>query len=281
MKNLTVKIAENSGFCFGVDYAIQIAETYLETNDYLYCLGEIIHNDEEVKRLAGIGLRIIDFDIFNTLRNETVLIRAHGEHPDVYKVAFDQDISLLDATCPVILKLQNRIRGSVGENRKILIFGNESHPEVKGLMGHSGSNSIILKEMEGIENLDPSEKLIVYSQSTSNLDKYYKMKDLLFDSGFDFKFNDTICRQVSHRGQEVKDFGSKFDVILFVSGTKSSNGRALFEQCKEVNPRTYFVSSINDVDFNWFGSNESIGVFGATSTPMWLMEEIKASVLAC
>ncbi len=278
--NLTVAIDEHSGFCFGVVYAIEMAESILNESGKLYCLGDIVHNDEEVSRLTAKGLIIIGHDEFKNLRNERVLIRAHGEPPETYKQALDNNIELIDASCPVVLKLQNRVREAYNDDEKILIYGKHGHAEVIGLQGQTSGDAIVIEKFEELENIDLPKKIQLYSQTTKSTKNLYALRDLLEKKGVEVKFNDTLCRQVSNRDLHLKQFAKSFNKIVFVSGKKSSNGKVLFDACKEVNPNSYFVSSKNELLKEWFNENDTVGICGATSTPQWQMDEVKDSILA-
>lgn len=276
MFNLKVDIDVNSGFCFGVVYAIEIAEDILELEHELYCLGDIVHNDEEVKRLQKKGLKIIDHEALKNLYNAKVLIRAHGEPPATYQLAMSNNLELIDASCPVVLKLQNRIKNSFDKKEQIYIYGKHGHAEVVGLLGQTNNEAVVFQDIEELDLETLPKEITLYSQTTKSTDKFYEINQILQENGISVKTNDTICRQVSNRDKELREFAKKFDVIVFVSGTKSSNGKVLYKICSDQNPRSHFVSSIADVKSEWFGKNESIGICGATSTPMWLMEEIKS-----
>jgi 4-hydroxy-3-methylbut-2-en-1-yl diphosphate reductase len=276
--NLQVTIDQDSGFCFGVVYAIDMAEEILGEDGYLYCLGDIVHNDEEVERLKSKGLRIIEHADLKNLSNEKVLIRAHGEAPDTYRIALENNITLIDASCPVVLKLQNRIKTSYDSNEKILIFGKHGHAEVVGLSGQTNDEAIVFQDIAELDNVELPHNITLYSQTTKSMEKFYNVKEQLLERGYDLKANDTICRQVSNRDQDLPKFVSKFDKIVFVSGRKSSNGKVLFEVCRKHNPNTYFISSSTELDKNLFSAGDKVGIAGATSTPMWLMQEVKAGL---
>ena len=276
--NLTVTIDKSSGFCFGVVYAIDMAEDILDQEDYLYCLGDIVHNDEEVLRLKNKGLRIIDHEQLHELHNEKVLIRAHGEAPSTYELALNNNLTLIDASCPVVLKLQNRIKNSHDDEEQILIFGKHGHAEVIGLQGQTNGNAIVFQDIAELDTLALPNKFTLYSQTTKSTDKFYQIKEELLNRGYDVKANDTICRQVSKRYEELEKFVADFDKIIFVSGKKSSNGKVLYDVCKKYNANSYFISNAEEIDKNWFSPNDKIGICGATSTPMWLMEKVKAEL---
>jgi len=278
--DLAVTIDKASGFCFGVVYAIEMAEDILAEEDYLYCLGDIVHNDEEVKRLKNKGLRIIEHAQLENLYNEKVLIRAHGEAPSTYELALKNNLTLIDASCPVVLKLQNRIKNSHDDDEQILIFGKHGHAEVIGLQGQTDGKAIVFQDLEELDTIDLPSKFTLYSQTTKSTDKFYHIKDQLLSRGYDVKANDTICRQVSSRYEDLEKFVINFDKIIFVSGKKSSNGKVLHDVCKKYNPDTYFISNVEELDLSWFNPSDKVGICGATSTPMWLMEEVKARLLA-
>ena len=278
--NVAVDIDNNSGFCFGVVYAIQMAEDILDETGRLYCLGDIVHNDEEVARLRAKGLKIINHDEFDKLRNETVLIRAHGEPPETYQKALENNIELIDASCPVVLKLQNRVREAYNDKEQILIYGKHGHAEVDGLKGQTNGEAIVIEKFEELDQIELPKKVQLFSQTTKRTKNLYALKDLLISKGVEVDFNDTLCRQVSNRDIQLREFATKYDKIVFVAGKKSSNGKVLFDVCKDINPQTYFVSSKEELDKSWFNENDRIGICGATSTPQWQMEEIKQSILS-
>jgi len=273
--NLDVSIDKDSGFCFGVVYAIDMAEEILEEDGYLYCLGDIVHNDEEVMRLKEKGLRIISHEDLPNLIDEKVLIRAHGEAPETYKIALEKNITLIDASCPVVLKLQNRIKTSYDENEKILIFGKHGHAEVIGLQGQTNSEALVFQDISELDHVDLPKKITLYSQTTKSTDKFYEIKNELLNRGYDIRANDTICRQVSSRYEDLGSFAEKFDKVVFVSGKKSSNGKVLYDVCLKSNPNSYFISDPADLSPMMFQKNDRVGICGATSTPMWLMEKVK------
>jgi len=276
--NLNVSIDKSSGFCFGVVYAIDMAEDILDNEEYLYCLGDIVHNDEEVERLKVKGLRIIDHEQLSQLSNEKVLIRAHGEAPSTYELALKNNLILIDASCPVVLKLQNRIKNAHDDDEQILIFGKHGHAEVIGLQGQTNGNAIVFQDLAELEEMELPNKITLFSQTTKSTAKFYQIKDELIKRGFDLKANDTICRQVSNRYEELENFVVNYDKIIFVSGKKSSNGKVLYDVCKKYNQQSYFISNENELDKAWFSANDKVGICGATSTPMWLMEKVKAEL---
>lgn len=273
--NLKVTIDHDSGFCFGVVYAIDMAEDILAEDGYLYCLGDIVHNDEEVERLKLKGLKIIDNDDLKDLYNEKVLIRAHGEAPETYRTALNNNITLIDASCPVVLKLQNRIKTTHDAKEKVLIFGKHGHAEVIGLQGQTNNEALVFQDITELDNVELPQSFTLYSQTTKSTDKFYEIKNQLIARGYDIKANDTICRQVSNRDKDLPSFVKNFDKIVFVSGKKSSNGKVLYEVCRKNNPATYFISKPDDLEKTMFNADDKIGICGATSTPMWLMERVK------
>ena len=279
MLNLSVNIDDNSGFCFGVVYAIEMAEDILDEQGHLYCLGDIVHNDEEVHRLEKKGLKIINHENLKDLKDEKVLIRAHGEPPSTYEIAIQNNLELIDASCPVVLKLQNRIKNAHDKEENIIIYGKHGHAEVVGLLGQTQNEAKVFSSLDELKMDELPDEITLFSQTTKSMDKFYEIARNLQEAGKKVNANDTICRQVSNRDQELRDFAGKFDKIIFVSGTKSSNGKVLYNVCKDRNPNTYFISRTDELDQSWFKENDSIGICGATSTPMWLMEEVREKLL--
>jgi 4-hydroxy-3-methylbut-2-enyl diphosphate reductase len=291
---MKVTIDPHSGFCFGVVYAIEKAEEELDRSGKLYCLGDIVHNNREVERLREKGLEVIDPARLRELRDCKVLIRAHGEPPETYKIALENNIELIDASCPVVLKLQNRVRTSfsnaLDEEGQIVIYGEPGHAEVNGLLGQTHGEAILVRNEEDLGKVDFSRPVYFFSQTTKSTRGFQEMKKLIEDRAYKsmeqevtdefLVTNDTVCRQVSNREPHLRKFAASHDVIIFVSGKKSSNGKALFEVCKSVNPRSYFVSDETEVDNGWFAGAEHVGICGATSTPMWLMESVANSLNA-
>ena len=284
---MKVIIDNQSGFCFGVVYAISKAEEILKQKGHLYVLGDIVHNEQEVKRLTKMGLEVIDHERFRQLHDTEVLIRAHGEPSETYKIAFENNIRLIDASCPVVLRLQNQIRQEYEEMKRlggqIVIFGKPNHPEVIGLRSQTGYEAIVIQGLEDLDKIDFSRPVALFSQTTKNLKLFYqiikeignRMKKAMGTDQVPFRYYDTICRQVSHRDRELQQFCKDKDIVLFVSGKKSSNGRMLYEVCKSVNPNTKFISGTDEIDLSWFRGDETVGICGATSTPQWLMEQVK------
>lgn len=284
---MKIEIDDNSGYCFGVEFAIQMAEDEMAESGTLYCLGDIVHNDLEVQRLHEKGLRIINREQLQELKDCKVLIRAHGEPPETYQTALENNIELIDASCPVVLKLQNRVKNAFDnvEERdgQIVIYGKPGHAEVIGLTGQTNNKAIVVKEEADLDKIDFSKPVTLFSQTTKSTKGFYEIKSKIEErikqqSGDDtkevFNANDSICRQVSNREPQLLRFSTKHDVILFVSGKKSSNGKALYGVCKSNNDRSYFVEDENEINLDWFNSNDSVGICGATSTPRWLMEKI-------
>ncbi len=280
-KHLQVMVDKNSGFCFGVEYAIEMAEDILDEYGELYCLGDIVHNDEEVERLQRKGLKTISHEDLTTLYNTRVLIRAHGEAPETYKLAMDHNIELIDASCPVVLKLQHRVKESFDDKEApIFIFGKHGHAEVKGLVGQTLGQAVVFQDLSELDGLLLPAKISLFSQTTKDTAKLYHIRDELQKRGVEVDFNDTICRQVSNRAPQLEVFSRQHDVILFVSGTKSSNGKVLYEVCRANNSRTHFISSEQEIQSDWFAADESVGICGATSTPQWLMDKVKSALEA-
>jgi 4-hydroxy-3-methylbut-2-en-1-yl diphosphate reductase len=288
---MQVTIDKNSGYCFGVEFAIKMAEDEMENSDQLYCLGDIVHNDMEVKRLREKGLVVIDRDQLQELTNCKVLIRAHGEPPETYRTAIQNNIELIDASCPVVLKLQHRVKNAFDkmerENGQIVIYGKKGHAEVIGLTGQTLEKAVVVMEDADLEKIDFNRPVTLFSQTTKSTKGFYDLSQKIEDriknakgdlTELDFNSNDSICRQVSNREPQLKKFSQENDVILFVSGKKSSNGKALHQICLSENPRSYFVENETDLDSEWFQSGDKIGICGATSTPMWLMEQVKSYV---
>jgi 4-hydroxy-3-methylbut-2-enyl diphosphate reductase len=287
---MNINIDANSGFCFGVVYAIQMAEDELEENGKLYCLGDIVHNNMEVNRLKSKGLEIINHEQLKELKDAKVLIRAHGEPPSTYLIAAQNNIELIDASCPVVLKLQNRVRSGFDATEEsggqLVIFGKEGHAEVNGLVGQTGGKAIVVMTEADLDKIDYTKPIQLFSQTTKSTKGFMNLKkqieDRIIAAGGDaklsFEANDTLCRQVSNREPQLKVFAQNHDVIVFVSGQKSSNGRVLFETCKAENEKSYFISEPSELNPAWFENAQNIGICGATSTPMWLMESIQENI---
>jgi 4-hydroxy-3-methylbut-2-enyl diphosphate reductase len=288
---LRVTIDPHSGFCFGVVHAIEAAERELLKNPILYCLGDIVHNNMEVARLTRMGLKIITHEDLADLHDCKVLIRAHGEPPQTYQTALQNNIELIDASCPIVLNLQNAIhRGyieMVQKNGQIVIYGQRGHAEVNALNGQTNGMAIIVEDEEDLERIDFTRPVKCYSQTTKSVEGFQKIANRIRERmekaadnlPVDFDCNDTICRQVSNRSAKLSEFAAQFDLVLFVSGLKSSNGMILYEACKMANPMTRLVSGVSDIDPSWFEGMQHVGICGATSTPGWLMEEIAEEIM--
>jgi 4-hydroxy-3-methylbut-2-enyl diphosphate reductase len=288
---MQVTIDKNSGYCFGVEFAIKMAEDEMEDKEPLYCLGDIVHNDMEVKRLTDKGLVVIDREKLQGLSNCKVLIRAHGEPPETYRLAIENNIELIDASCPVVLKLQHRVKNAFDkmerENGQIVIYGKKGHAEVIGLTGQTLEKAIVVMEDADLEKIDYNRPVTLFSQTTKSTKGFYALSEKIEEkikstkgelTEIDFNSNDSICRQVSNREPQLQRFSQENEVILFVSGKKSSNGMALYQVCLSENPRSYFIESEEEIELAWFQNAERVGICGATSTPMWLMEQVKAYV---
>lgn len=280
---MKIEIDECSGFCFGVTTAIKKAEEELATGSELYCLGDIVHNGMECERLHNMGLKTINHDEFATLHDKKVLLRAHGEPPSTYLEAQANGIEIIDATCPVVLQLQRRIKRQYDANpeAQIVIFGKNGHAEVLGLVGQTEQKAIVIEHADEACRLDFSRDIYLYSQTTKSLDEFHAIIDYIqahISPEATFKSFDTICRQVANRMPNICSFATKHDLILFVSGRKSSNGKVLFNACKAKNPHTYLIEGPEEIDPAWLSGAESIGICGATSTPKWLMEKVATAL---
>ena len=282
---MKIEIDNNSGFCFGVMRATTTAETELTKQQPLYCLGDIVHNGQEVDRLTRLGLITIDHAQLAQLHDVRVLLRAHGEPPHTYELAQRNNITIIDATCPVVLKLQQKIHQAYTSHpdAQIVIYGKIGHAEVIGLEGQTEGKAIVIEDENDIHKIDFSRPIILFSQTTKSIEGFNQLvntikEKLSTSEGIHFEYHDTICRNVANRIPDIKRFASQFDIILFVAGAKSSNGKVLFNECLSVNPRTYLVSSPEELDPEWFKEIKSVGICGATSTPKWLMEEIKLRI---
>lgn len=279
-----VEIDNKSGFCFGVVNAIKMAEEALAQNGSLFSLGDIVHNEEEVTRLEHLGLTTVTHSDLEAIRNRPVLLRAHGEPPSTYKTILNNNIALIDATCPVVLKLQKRIRAGYEKskecNGQVVIYGKHGHAEVNGLVGQTNGEAIVISSIDELDKIDFSRDIYLYSQTTKSINGYEEVRSIIAArtqaSGARLNYNDTICRQVSNREADLRIFAASHDVILFVSGKKSSNGKYLHSICLQENQRSYLISSKSDVTVEWLKGAEKVGVCGATSTPLWLMEEVAA-----
>ena len=282
-----IEIDNESGFCFGVTTAIKKAEEELAKGTPLYCLGDIVHNGQECERLKKLGLITINHEEYAKLKNVKVLLRAHGEPPETYRIAEKNNIEIIDATCPVVLRLQKRIKQEyttkeTDKEKQIVIYGKNGHAEVLGLVGQTNGEAIVIEKIDEINKIDLNKDIRLYSQTTKSLDEFRRIVSYIEENispSATFQYFDTICRQVANRMPNIRKFAAAHDVILFVCGQKSSNGKILFHECKEINPRTYQVDKPEDIDMQWFQNARSIGICGATSTPKWLMDKCKNVIL--
>jgi (E)-4-hydroxy-3-methyl-but-2-enyl pyrophosphate reductase (IPP and DMAPP forming) len=281
---LQIEIDNGSGFCFGVTTAIKKAEEELAKGTKLYCLGDIVHNGMECERLSEMGLIIINHDDMRELHNAKVLLRAHGEPPETYELARRNNIEIIDATCPVVLQLQKRIKQQYDESREtaqIVIFGKKGHAEVLGLVGQTQSTAIVIESFDEVAKLDFSRDIYLYSQTTKSLDEFHRIIDYIqshISKDATFKSFDTICRNVANRMPNISQFATKHDLILFVCGRKSSNGRVLYNECLRVNPNTHLVEDPQEIQPEWLEGIQTVGICGATSTPRWLMEQCRDAI---
>jgi 4-hydroxy-3-methylbut-2-enyl diphosphate reductase len=281
-----IEIDRQSGCCFGVAKAISKAEEELKKGGTLYCLGDIVHNNIEVERLEKMGLITINHEQFKQLKNVRVLLRAHGEPPSTYEIARENNIEIIDASCPVVLGLQKRINKKythrAQDDAQIVIFGKRGHAEVNGLLGQTDEKAIIIENKEEINKLDFTRDISLFSQTTKPLDGFQEIGDIIasrMQGDAKFEFYDTICRQVSNRVPNMQQFAASKDLIIFIAGEKSSNGKVLFAECKKVNPNSYLIHSPEEIDPGWIKENIRIGICGATSTPMWQMEAVAENIM--
>ena len=282
---IEVEIDKGSGFCFGVVTAIESAERELDNTDILYCLGDIVHNSLEVERLRVQGLRTIGHEEFSTLKGKKVLLRAHGEPPSTYEIAKQNDITIVDATCPVVLQLQKRIHKCYQEtlehHTQLVIYGKKGHAEVNGLVGQTEGTAIVIEKTEDLDRLDFGRDICLFSQTTKSLDGFRKIVEEIQKRKAEdtrFEYYDTICRQVANRLPNIKAFASSHDWVYFVAGKKSSNGKMLLEECRKANPNTIFISEVKEITEPLPAGVRRVGVCGATSTPKWLMEEVAVRI---
>lgn len=290
---MAVEIDVNSGFCFGVVTAIRKAEEELQDSGQLYCLGDIVHNAGEVERLCEKGLRTITHEELGKLHDVKVLLRAHGEPPQTYAIAEANNVTIIDATCPVVLQLQRRIKKAYNEGLEaeknggakplIVIYGKNGHAEVNGLVGQTNGEAVVIQDLDGINGLDLDRDILLYSQTTKSLEGFRQVVEEIKKrkNKGKFEYFDTICRQVANRMEKMREFAASHEVVVFVSGAKSSNGKVLFEKCREVNPRTYLISDETQLLPEWTSGADSIGICGATSTPLWLMEKVADKIRNC
>ena len=282
---IQVEIDSGSGFCFGVTTAIKKAEEELAAGKKMYCLGDIVHNGMEVERLTAMGMTTINHEQLRELHDVKVLLRAHGEPPETYELARRNNIEIIDATCPVVLQLQNRIKKQFDANpdAQIVIFGKNGHAEVLGLVGQTRSQAIVIEHFDEVPKLDFSRDIYLYSQTTKSLDEFHRIIEYIqshISPTAVFRSFDTICRQVANRMPNIARFATQHDVIIFVSGRKSSNGKVLYNECKAVNPNSYHVENAAEINLDWFANAKTVGICGATSTPKWLMEECRDHILS-
>lgn len=283
---MEIEIDKGSGFCFGVTTAISKAEEELSTAENLYCLGDIVHNGKECERLRKMGLITVGHDALNQLSDVKMLLRAHGEPPSTYKLANLRNIHLIDATCPVVLNLQKKIKrdydADMSHTQQIVIYGKNGHAEVVGLVGQTNGNAIVIECLDDAKLLDFSRSIRLYSQTTMSLEGFNEIVNYIkehISPSASFFYYDTICRQVANRISNIRDFAEKHDVVLFVCGKKSSNGKVLYNECRSVNIRTYIIDDPEEIDYGWLEGVSTIGVCGATSTPKWLMEECRDAIM--
>ena len=288
---LNIEIDNGSGFCFGVTTAIQKAEEELAKGSRLYCLGDIVHNGMECERLREMGLITINHDDLRELHDVKVLLRAHGEPPETYELAHRNNIEIIDATCPVVLKLQKRIKKQYDDNYKsqtsnlkpqIVIFGKKGHAEVLGLVGQTHSNAIVIENFDEVKKLDFSRDIYLYSQTTKSLDEFHRIIEYIqqhIQPTATFQSFDTICRSVANRMPNISQFATRHDLILFVCGRQSSNGKVLYNECLRVNPNTHLIEGPDEIDRQWLADINTVGICGATSTPKWLMEQCRDAIL--
>ena len=281
---LKIEIDEGSGFCFGVTTAIKKAEEELANGSNLYCLGDIVHNGMECERLKRMGLTTINHDEMKQLHNAKVLLRAHGEPPTTYALAIRNEIEIIDATCPVVLQLQRRIcrQYECCPDAQIVIFGKPGHAEVLGLVGQTESKAIVIANVEEVKRLDFTRDIYLYSQTTKSLDEFHRIIEYIqehISPDATFKSFDTICRQVANRMPNISAFATRHDLVLFVCGRKSSNGKVLFNECKSVNPNSYLIEGPEEIKKEWLDGVRTIGICGATSTPKWLMEQCRDAII--
>ena len=279
---LQIEIDNGSGFCFGVTTAIQKAEEELSKGNQLYCLGDIVHNGMECERLRKMGLVTINHDDMRKLHNVKVLLRAHGEPPETYELARQNHIEIIDATCPVVLQLQKRIKRQFEAGAaQIVIFGKKGHAEVLGLVGQTQSTAIVIERVDEVAKLDFSRDIFLYSQTTKSLDEFHQIIEYIqqhISPSATFKSSDTICRSVANRMPNISQFASRHDLILFVCGRKSSNGKVLYNECLRVNPNTHLIEGPDEINHQWLKGIKTVGICGATSTPKWLMEKCRDAI---
>ncbi len=287
---MKVTVDQQAGFCWGVVRTIEIAEGEMSADPVLYSLGPVIHNPMEIERLRKLGLETVTRDDFPRLRGKKVLIRAHGEPPSTYRMAREHGVTLVDATCPVVTKVQERIRKFYDQGYQIVIFGKKDHAEVIGLVGHTNNEALVIRTVEEAEEVDAGRKTVLFSQTTMDKATFYEIAGILRrrirefvvgsfeESAIDFHAKDTICGQVSGRDKKLRELAASQDVMIFVAGRNSSNGKVLFDVCREANPRSHLIENQDELRAQWLEGAETVGISGATSTPQWLMEQVKEAV---
>ena len=285
---MKIEIDQQSGFCFGVEKVIKTAEDILKKEGKIYCLGEIVHNQREMERLMSLGLVTIDYETYRNMKNCKVLIRAHGEPPETYKIAEKNNIQLLDGTCPIVDRLQKKVKIGYEEMKikdgQVVIFGKEKHAEVVGLKGQTEGKAIVISNLQELDQIDFSKPVVLYSQTTRNMNEYKELskeiRNRINTTGNrkELIINNTICGQVASREPNIREFARKHDLVLFVSGKNSSNGKMLYQVCKEENPNSRFISAESEITKRWFDNVKSVGICGATSTPEWLMRNVAEKV---
>jgi 4-hydroxy-3-methylbut-2-enyl diphosphate reductase len=274
--NLKTKIDINSGYCYGVTRAITKAKDAIGEKHELYCLGELVHNEEEIARLEKEGLKIIHYDELRNIRNTRILFRAHGEPPQSYNLARRNKNEIIDATCPTIIRLQKLIKEAYKNNENIFIFGKHNHPEIIGLTGQIDNEATVFENLYELKKINElPQELTLFSQTTKDINSFLEIVDYLKNKGVKIKVRNTICKKVYNRQKEIKNFALNHNKIIFIAGKNSSNGKVLYNECKKHNPYSYFISTVKEIEKKWFASNDSVGICGATSTPMWLMKDVE------
>jgi len=275
---LKITVDQDAGFCFGVTRAISKAEELLAAGHQLYCLGQIVHNHAEVERLEKLGMQSFSHENIDSIKNKTVLIRSHGEPPETYQILQKNGNQIVEATCPIVAKLQEKVERSDSEGSFVMIFGKAEHPEVVGLTGRISGNYIVVKDLADVDYLSLPKSLTLYSQTTMDLDSLNQLRSKLEEEGIEVDFRDTVCRKVSNKKKHLESFAIENDVIIMVAGERSSNGKVLYEICKSKNSRSYKISQVDQVSPEWFKANDRVGITGATSTPTWQIQDVLEAV---
>lgn len=286
-REMNIIIDTDAGFCFGVRNSISTAEELVSGGESIKCLGNLVHNEKEISRLELLGLEVIDFEQFKKLKNETVLLRAHGEIPETYEIAKHNNIKLIDTTCPIVSSLQKKVFCSWEEvaekGGQIVIFGKENHPEVKGLNGQTGKTAIIIEDKNDISKIDFLRSIHLFSQTTNNRNTFDEIKDIIRaraeKNSVKLFINSSICKQVVNREDSIINLAKTNDVVIFVAGKHSSNGKTLFDICKKNNANSHYISSVDELQIKWFENYNNVAITGSTSTPVWLLEEVKEEIL--